>query len=199
MSWLSSFLHPGRAYEKAGNEYQKHYNEGQGYLQPYNENGQQAYGNLSGAMENLLNPQDLYNEWASGYQTSPAAQNAQGRAREQGAQAASSMGIFGSTPALQSIQAGTSQIGAEDFDRYMDNLMQKYVSGAQLAQGIYGQGGQAGNAMGQNANQMGQNSAQMAFGKQNAPGQMFNDLLKTGAYMFTGGMGGSPWSTGGGK
>jgi hypothetical protein len=109
------------------------------------------------------------------------------------------MGVLGSTPAMKSIQAGTNQIGADDQLNYINQLMGMYLPGAQLAQGIYGTGAQAGNAMGQNAMQMGQNSAQMAFGKQNAPGQMFNDLLKTGAYMFTGGMGGSPWSTGGGK
>ena len=35
--------------------------------------------------------------------------------------------------------------------------------------------------MGQNAQQMGNNSAEMAFGQQNAPGQMFGNLLGTAA------------------
>jgi hypothetical protein len=61
----------------------------------------------------------------------------------------------------------------------MDRMIQQYLQGAGLAQDVYGVGAQAGSQMGQNAMHMGDNSAQMAFGQQNAPGQMFGNLLNT--------------------
>lgn len=202
---FTSFLHPERGYEAAQNELDKYYGQGQGYLEPYTNRGNEAGGDLTSAYQALLNPQQLHNEWAQGYQTSPYAQDLMGMANQQGLNSASSQGLLGSTPGLQAIQAGTSQIANADRQKYMDDLFQKYIQGAQLAQGIYGTGAQAGSQMGQNAMQMGQNSGQMAYGKTNAPGELFNDMLKTGAYVATGGMGGSlnggggGWSTGGGR
>jgi hypothetical protein len=199
---FSSFMQPEKGYKKGQEQLDKYYNQSQGYYQPYVNQGQEAYGDLNNAMQSLLNPTELYDQWMNSYQTSDAAKFAQERAMDQGLNAASAMGVLGSTPAMKSIQAGTNQIGSEDQLNYIKQLMNMYLPGAELAQGIYGTGAQAGNAMGQNAMQMGQNSAQMAFGKQNAPGQMFNDLLKTGAYAYgnrNGNGGVNPWSSVGGK
>lgn len=205
---FKSFMQPERGYKKAQEQLNQYYDQGQQYLQPYQEQGQQAYGNLNNAMQAMLNPADLYGGWAEGYEASPYAQQLQEMAQNQGLEAASSMGLMGSSPALKAIQAGTTQIGNADRLNYLRDLMGLYGQGAQLAQGIYGQGAQAGGQMSNNAMNMGQNSAQMAFGQQNAPGQMFNDLLQTGAYMYgnRGGMGGGGnrggsggWSTTGGR
>src|SRR5580692_10819243 len=119
MGWLSSFLHPERGYKKGQEQLDKYYQQGQEYLQPYNQNGQEAYGHLSGALENLLNPSQLYDQWLGDYQQSEASKMAQERAMHQGNRAASSMGIAGSTPALQAIQAGTNEIGAQDQERFI--------------------------------------------------------------------------------
>lgn len=194
---LDSFLNPQKGYSKAQAQLDNYYNQSQAAYQPYMEQGQKAYGYLNNAMQSLLNPAGLYDQLLNSYQTSDAAKFSQERARDQGLNAASAMGVLGSTPAMRSIQAGVSQIGADDQLNYINQLMSMYLPGAQLAQNLYGTGAQAGHAMGQNASNMGQNSAQMAFGKQNAPGQMFNDLLKTAAYTYAGGAGGSPWLTGG--
>jgi hypothetical protein len=139
----------------------------------------------------------LQDKWASGYKESEAAKNAQMMAQEHGLGAASSMGLMGSSPALQAIQAGTSQIGAEDRKSYLDDLMQKYLAGAGLAQNIYGTGANAANSMsgnamnmGQNAMNMGQNSAQMAYGQQNAGGNMFGNLLGAGIGLAGSALGG---------
>ena len=181
MGMLSSFFNPGKAYEKAGEQLGNFYNESQGYLQPFMNQGQDAYMPLSDAMKSLLNPEQLHSQWASGYRTSPYAQHLQDAAQQQGLNAASSMGLMGSTPALQAIQAGTSQIGMQDRDNYLNNIMQKYMSGAQLAQGIYGQGAQAGNQMSQNAMSHGNNMAQMTYGKNAASGQLLGNLVGMGA------------------
>lgn len=204
---LKSFMNPEKGYKKAQEQFNKYYDQSQQYMLPYHQQGQEAYGGLNNAMQALLNPAQLQNEWASGYQTSPYAQQLQDMASQQGLNAASSMGLMGSSPALQAIQAGTSQIGNQDRQNYMDALMQKYMHGAQLAQGIYGQGAQAGNQLGQNAMTQGQNMAEMAYGQQAAPGQMFENLLKFGLGGMTGGFGGQGgqmggqggWSTTGGR
>lgn len=196
---FSSFMHPEKGYKKAQQQYDKYYAQGQGALSPYMEQGQSAYGPLSGAMNSLLNPQQLQNEWLDSYSTSPYAQGLMNQAQTQGLDAASSMGLMGSSPALQAMQQGTTNIYNADRQNYMDDLMQKYLSGSQLAQGLYGSGLNAAGQYGQNAMNMGNNSAQMAFGQQNAPGSMFNDLLKTAGMAFGGGMGGGGgWSTTGG-
>ena len=201
---LTAFLNPGKGYEKGQGQLDKYYGQSQGYLEPYMNRGNEAGGDLSSAYKALLNPAELQNEWAQGYQTSPYAQDLMGMANQQGLNSASSQGLLGSTPGLQAIQAGTSQIANADRQKYMDDLFQKYIQGAQLAQGIYGTGAQAGSQMGQNAMNMGQNSAQMAYGKQNAPGEMFSNLFGTamgfgGNYMKAQGMNNmaNAWKTGG--
>lgn len=192
MSWLSSFLKPGRGYEKAQEQLDKYYNEAQGYQKPIFEQGQGAYGNLAGAMGSLLDPAALQGKWIESYQTSPAALNAQKMASQQGLNAASSMGLMGSSPALSAIQQGTSQIGMEDRQNYLNDLMQKYLAGAGIAQNIYGIGAGAAGNMGQNAMNQGQNAAQMSYGRANAGGNMLGNLLGTaagaGMGLATGGM-----------
>tara|TARA_R110000868_G_scaffold335547_1_gene596441 strand:+ start:24856 stop:25482 length:627 start_codon:yes stop_codon:yes gene_type:complete len=207
MSWLSSFLHPDRGYKAGQEQLDKYYNQAQQQYQPFINQGQNAYGGLNEAMQNLLDPQALQDKWASGYKESDAAKQMEGMAQEHGLNAASSMGLMGSSPALQAIQAGTSQIGAQDRQSYLDNLMQKYLAGTGIAQSVYGTGANAAGQAGQNAMNMGQNSAQMAFGQQNAPGDMFSKLLQGAASFATPigqawgmnklGLNNSPWSTGG--
>lgn len=190
MSWLSSFLNPQKGYEAAQNQYQQNYNNAQGYLNPYNQQGQQAFNPLFGAMQSLLDPQALQSKWLESYKESPAAKQAEGMAQEHGLNAASSLGLMGGSIPLQAIQAGTSQIGAEDRQNYMNDLMQKLMTGAGIGQGLYGTGANAAGQMSQNAMNYGNNAAQMAFGQQNAPGSLFGNLLGAGAGLLGGALGG---------
>lgn len=206
MGMFSSFLHPERGYKKGQEQLDKYYNMAQQQYQPFVNQGQQAYGHLTGAMENLLNPTQLYQDWMGSYQMSPQAQFEQNRAQESGLRAANAMGLGGSSPALQAIQAGTNEIGANDQQRYFDRLLAPYLQGASLAQGIYGQGANMAGQMGQNAMNMGGESANMAYGQANAPGQLFGSLLGTaanlgGAYMGMQGMNNlaNSWRTMGGQ
>lgn len=219
MSWLDpfgvgdmadSFLHPEKGYKKGQEQLDKYYQQGQGYLNPYNQYGQSAYGNYSDAMKRLLDPAALQADWIKGYSESPAAKNAEAMAQEHGLDAASSLGLMGSNTALNAIQSGTTQIGLDDRQNYLNDLMQKYLAGAGIAGNIFGTGANAAGSMANNAMNMGNNSAQMAFGQQNAPGQLFGQLLGTGiGYMAGGpagaamganamnGGGGNSWSFGG--
>ncbi len=204
MGMLDSFLHPEEGYKKGQEQLNKYYNQGQGYLQPYNQFGQDAHGNLSEAMKRLLDPQGLQNEWEKGYTESDSAKNAQRMAQEHGLDAASGLGLMGSNTALNAIQGGTTQIGLDEKQNYLNNLMQKYLAGAGIAGNIFNTGANAGNTLSGNAMNMGGNSAQMAFGQQNAPGDLFGKLLGTGVGIATGGAGsvgggasGGGWSFGG--
>lgn len=205
MSWLSSFLNPSKSYDKAQKELDKYYQQsqdlykqGQGYLQPYNQNGLDAYGKYSGAMDKLLNPMQLQDEWSKGYQESDLAKQNEAMASQHGLNAASSMGLMGSQPALNAIQSGTSGIVAQDRQQYLDDLMKKYMTGIGIGQDIYGKGENAANAMsgnamnqGQNAMRMGENSSQMQFNKNNAQGDLFGKLVGGAA-----GLAGGPLAAG---
>lgn len=174
---ISSFLHPERGYQDANQQMQQFYNQAQGYQQPFMNQGQQAYGDLYSAMKALLDPEKLQSEWTEGYETSPAAIQAKDLAEQSGLNAASAMGLMGSRPALDAIHTGSSNISLADRQNYLNDLMLKYMQGAGVAGGIYNTGANAATNLSQNAMNMGQNSAQLAFGEENAPGDMFSNLL----------------------
>ncbi len=202
MNWLSSFLNPGKGYDKAQKEYEKYYNEAQNNLNPYNQNGQNQYGNLNEIINNLKDPTELNKKWTESYTTSPQAIQAQKLANEQGANAASSMGLMGSNTALNATQAGTAQIGLNDRQNYLDDMMNKYTTAAGLSQGVYNTGAGAAAGMSNNANQMGQNSAGTAYGKQNSGGNMLAGLIGQGIGAFGAPMGtalAKRWNLSGGK
>jgi hypothetical protein len=190
MSWLSSFLHPEESYDKAQKELDKYYQQAQGNLTPYNQNGLQTYGKYSGAMDKLLNPMSLQDEWSKGYKESDLAKQNEATASQSGLNAAQQMGLMGSQPAMNAIQSGTSGIVARDRQQYLDDLMQKYMAGIGIGSDIYGKGASAANSMSQNAMNMGQNSAQMQFNKNNAQGDMFGKLLGSGVGLVGSALGG---------
>jgi hypothetical protein len=198
MSWLSSFLHPERGYEKGQEQLDKYYGQAQGFLNPYNQHGEEQYGNLMQMIQKLMNPQGLQDEWIKNYKESEAAKNLESRATQQGLDSASSMGLLGSTPALQAIQAGTAEIGAADRQNYLNDLMEKYKTAAGLSQGIYGTGANAAGAQAGNAMNMGTNSANMAYGRENSGGNMLEGLLGMGGSILGGALSGG-WSPFGGK
>lgn len=175
MSWLSEWLHPGNRYQAAQDQYNQYYNQGQGYLNEYN--------------KNLMDPAALRDKWEKGYKESDAAKNAEGSAMQHGLDAASSLGLNGSSSALQGIQAGTAGIAAQDKQNYLNDLMQKY----QLGTGVAGQ-------MSNNAMNMGDRSGAAAFGQHGAGGDMFGGLLGGGLstllQYLTGGMGTGSWGRG---
>src|ERR1017187_6227036 len=106
MSWLSSFMHPAQPYKDAQKQLDKYYDQSQGFNQPYNQNGLDQGKNIQDMIQKLMNPQGLYDEWSKGYEKSEGAKQAEGMANESGLNAASSMGLMGSSPALQAIQGG---------------------------------------------------------------------------------------------
>lgn len=178
---INSFLNPGQGYKDAAKEAGKGYKEAQGYQQPFYQQGLDAYGGLNSAYQKLLNPAALQEEWSKAYQTSPEAQRMLQMNMGQGMDAASAMGLMGSSGALQNIQQGAGDINLKDRQNFLNDLMQKYMAGIGLGQNIYGIGAGAGQNMGNRAFEHGNNLAGLKYGETNSPGQMFGGLLGLGA------------------
>lgn len=194
MGWLgdtfSGIFDPAKAYRNAGREIKQGYEQGQGYLDPYNQAGRGQIDKLTGAQNRLMDPAALQAEWAKGYQMSPYAQQLQDQAKSSGMDAASSQGLLGSSSAINAIQQGSSNIMNADRQQYMNDLMTKYMGGIGIGQGIFGQGANAANQMSQNANAFGQNMAGVKFGEGNAMMNQAMNMLKMYMAAKTGGQGG---------
>ena len=199
MSWLSSFLHPEKGYNAAQEQLDKYYNNAQGRLQTYNQNGQDVYSKYKDAMEKLMNPGGLQDEWSKNYKESDIAKQNEALASQSGLNAAQQMGLNGSSPALQAIQSGTAGIVAGDRQKYLDDLMQKYMAGIGIGKDIYGTGANAAGKQSDNAMTQGQNSAQTQFNQKNAQGDMFGKLLGYGTGLVGSALGGGGWNPFGGK
>lgn len=196
---------PGSSYKKGGEEVQKYYQQMLDMLQPYNQMGQQAGGKMNDAMNNLLDPTKLQNEWASGYEMSPGAKQSVAESNSQGMDAASQMGLLGSSSALSNLQNTSHNLMQGDRDKYMQDLMQKYLAGTGLASSMYGTGANAAGQMGQGAMSAGQQMSDLMTNKQAARNNMVSGLLGQlfshgmfGSGGGGGGMGGGGMSGGGG-
>jgi conjugal transfer/entry exclusion protein len=219
MSWLSEFLHPGRAYEEANKslnqtqgQLQNLTNQAQNAVSPYAGYGTSVWPQMNDVMKNLLNPQALQDKWASGYKESEAAKNLENMATQRGLNSMSSQGVLGSTPALQAMQAGSAQIAAEDRQQYLNDLMQKYLAGAGIAQNIFGTGANAAGQMSNNymnlaglTSGLGQQQAGLTYGQNSAGGNMLANLLGAGFGLAGSALGGpiggalsKRWNLGGG-
>lgn len=195
INMINSFLHPENAYKKAEQANTQGWNEAKGYETPYWQQGQDQYGRINEAENNLLHPEELYNKWAGNYQQSPYAQQLLNQNLQSGQEAASAMGLGGSSGALQNIQQGAGNIVNQDRQSYLNDIMDKYMKGIGIGQGIYGTGAQTAANLGQQANAYGQNQAGLEYGRQAAPGQLGGQIagLVANAYApgsgaaFTGG------------
>lgn len=192
---IRSFLHPEDAYREAGKQQEQYYKDAQGKLQPYNQQGLDQYGRLNEQANQLNDPGALENKWAAGYTESPYAQQLQGKATESGLGAASSMGLMGSSAALGNIQQSAGDIVQSDRQKYMDDLMQKYMASIGIGQNIYGTGANAAGQMAGNAMNQGTAMSNIKYGQQAAPGQLFGKIAggvaNAAANYATGGMSGA--------
>jgi hypothetical protein len=165
MSWLSEFLNPGAAYNRAAQKEQQSYNESQGYRQPYLQYGQTGGNALTDFLNNLKDPAKLQDEWSKGYSESPYAKQLTQENTAQGMDQASAMGLGGSSAALQNVQKGAGDIMQKDRQNYMNDLMQKYLAGIGIGTNMFNTGaGMAEGAAG-GAQRHGENQAEYTFGE----------------------------------
>jgi len=171
------FNDPSEGYRKAGQEMERYYRDAQGNLKPYNQNGLSQFGRLTGQADALNDPAALQAKWAQSYEMSPQAQQQLAQAKESGLGAASSMGLMGSSAAVNNIQNSAGNIMQNDRQSYMNDLMQKYMASVGIGQNLYGVGANAAGQMSNNAMQQGQNMAQAKYGEENAPGEQWGKIF----------------------
>lgn len=180
---FNSFMHPEQGYEDAAKRMEEAWKKAQGEQQPFQQAGIGQVGALTGAENALLDPSKLLADWMSKYQMSPSAQQSLANARESGLDAASSMGLMGSSAALGNIQKSSSDIMNADRQQFLDDLMNKYMKGVGIGQNIYDVGAGAGQSLGQQGLAAGGYLGDMAYGAKNAPGDLFKQMLAMAAKM----------------
>lgn len=180
MAFLDFLFDPGKPYRRAQDQYKQGLEEAQKYYEPYLEHGQESGQSLADLMSRLQNPQQFEQELMSGYSLSPMAQDKLARNLQEGQDIAGSLGLGGSSAALQDIYQGAGRIQNEDEQAYRNRLMQDYLTSIGIGQQFYGTGAQtASNAA--NLTQGGYgNMAQSAYGAAAAPGQLFGQLANLG-------------------
>jgi hypothetical protein len=178
---ISSFFHPENGYKDAMKTSGQYYRDAQGRLQPIVNQGQDQYGRLMDQANRLNDPIGLENEWANAYTQSPEAKQDIANAGSAGLGAASSMGLNGSSAAIQNIQNSAGEIMNKDREGFLNRAMQKYMQSIGIGQNIYGLGANAAGGQSTNAMNEGNTMAGLQYGATAAPGQMFGDLLAKGA------------------
>lgn len=176
-----SFFNPGSGYEAAKKEFQKYFNQGIGYQSPYQQAGLNQQNILTGAENNLLDPSKMLANWINNYKESPTAQKATQNATESGLDAASAMGLSGSSTAVNNIQNSASDIMNKDESTYISNLMKQYMSGVGIGENIYGKGANAAQRMGYESMKEGEDMGKAAFGEENSKGQLLGNFMKFAA------------------
>lgn len=169
---IHSFINPEEPWQQAQQQAQRGWGEAKGYEMPFMQQGEEQYGPLNQARQELMNPADLFNKWSSNYETSPYAKRELEQNQQAGLEAASSMGLMGSSGALSNIQQGAGDIMQKDRQKYLDDLMEKYMKGIGLGSSLYGTGANMGGLLGQQAQQQGVNMGQLKYGEARAPGQL---------------------------
>ncbi len=182
-SMINRFLSPEDAYKDAENVSNQQWQQTQGYAKPWIDQGNSQYGRLNTATGDLLDPTGMENRWSSSYETSPYAQQMLKENQGAGLDAASSMGLMGSSAAVNNIQTGAHNIVNQDRQQYMNDLMQKYMAGIGLGQNMYGTGANIAGTMAGLSNQHGDTMAGLKYGESAAPGAMFGKLAGMGIDM----------------
>jgi hypothetical protein len=192
-SMIDSFFNPGAGYEDASKKMEEAWRNAQKWQVPYWQQGQDQWGRLNEAENKLLNPNSLLDEWMSKYEQSPWAKQTMENSREAGLEAASSQGLMGSSAATKNIQQSAHDVMSADRERYMQDMMQKYMAGIGIGQNIYGTGAQMGSNLGQQSLNAGGYMGDMAYGQRAAGGNRLADMMNAMAKMYlssqTGGAG----------
>jgi len=176
-----SSLFGGSPGEKAQEQSEKGWNQAQDFQRPFVEHGMNQYDRLNQAGIDLLNPEVLQNSWASRYQDSPWAKQLLASNQSAGMDAASAMGLNGSSAAIGNIQQGAGNIVASQRQQYMDDLMNKYMQGIGLSGGLYKTGAESAQHLGEQA--VGNGLVNAAFRYQGAE-QPMNNLIGGGSMLL---------------
>lgn len=186
---LGGLIGTSDAYGDAQDQLSKYYNQATGDMRPFIQAGQGAIAPMQSAAAALMNPAQLRQQWLNSYTTSPEAQRVQAMATQQGLGDASSMGLLGSTPALQAIQSGSAGIGLQDQQNYLNDLMNKYTTGINTNRALMGTGANLTGYFGEGglATNMGNQMANMAYGQSEDPWSTIGSIIGGAGGFLAGG------------
>ena len=160
----------------------KYYNQMEGrtgqYLNPYINQGLGAMGQLGGQYSSLINdPSGMLAKFGANYKQSPGFQNQLKQALAGAGHAAAAGGMAGSPQHEQQNMQLASDLSAQDYNNYMNQVMGLYGQGLQGQQGIAGMGFGASRDMANNIAQLLEQQAQAAYQNQAAKRSGFSNFL----------------------
>src|SRR3990167_2203290 len=170
MSWFSNIFGGGHTRNPATagiNELNKIPGQVSPYYKPYQDTGMAAMEDLKKRYGQMLdNPGELYNQMGAGYKQSPGYQFQLQQALDQ-ANNAMAMGGQAGTPQHQQLDASVTQgIASQDYEKYLNHIMDMYGKGIEGEQGFNQQGYNANTDYAQMLGQLGSAKGQYAYGGQ---------------------------------
>lgn len=148
------------------------------YLNPYINQGMGAMGQLGGQYSGLINdPSGMLAKFGANYKESPGFQNQMKQALAGAGHAAAAGGMAGSPQHEQQNMQLASDISAQDYNNYMNQVMGLYGQGLQGQQGIANMGFGASQNMADNIAQQLAQQAAYAYQGQKGKNSMWNSLF----------------------
>lgn len=165
-------------YEKAGQQIGKIEPMLHQYYDPYVEYGQRAMPTLEEQYAQLLgDPGGMYASMGQGFQESPGYQFSMDQAMNAGNQAMGAGGMLG-TPAHQQQNMGYAQgLANQDYQNYMNQMMNMYGKGLSGTEGQLSQGYQASTGMSDNLSGLYGTQANLGMSQAAARNEMIASLL----------------------
>lgn len=168
---------PSQPYQDAQEQMGKYYQEGQGYLNPWAQFGQNAMGKYENALGKMSDSQGYINGIMNGYQQSPWAKFQMEQGMKGMNNAASASGMVGSGAQMKAAADFSQGLSSRDMQQWFQNnfgVDQQYLGGLNNQLGY---GANAANMQAQMAMQQGQNAAQAAYGGAQAANNQKTELF----------------------
>ncbi len=157
----------------------------QEYYSPYVEAGQRAMPTLEEQYAMLMgDPGALYNQLASGFQTTPGYEFQLQQGMNAASQAAAAGGMAGTPAHMQQSMGYAQGLANQQFNDYMSKMLGMYGQGLSGTQGMFSTGYGATNQLAGGLESLYANQANLAMSKEAAKQQQMADLL--GGWFGTG-------------
>lgn len=130
-----------KPYRKYAQEMEENLNQAKQYYNPFYEAGTSALPQYQQSLDEMKDPQAFFKKIMGGYQESPWAKFQQEQGQRALTNSASAGGLIGSTPFMQAGQDYTHNIGSQDMQQFLQNIL-GIKSGYQSGLGNLISGGQ---------------------------------------------------------
>lgn len=167
----------GDPYKQAMEQYQKWANEAKNVQNPYLNAGQGAIPDYQKWLESQKDPSKFINDIMGQYGESPWARYEQQQSMRAGENAASALGLLGSTPFAQQMQQNAMNISSQDMQNWLNNVLGINAQYGQGQQNMMGIGANAANALTNMYANLGQQMGEAAYGQKAGQNQDFGNSL----------------------